>query len=114
MLKLSLFGVAVWCFTASIFVGCTCQTGESPEGAIIDSGFAQASVQLTNMLDTVAKYKTDNRLLPKSVGKDGKNTLSGIYEWIFPGFIVVPLRVQPRSKVESRSRKMDGLFRTGK
>src|SRR5690606_31940233 len=88
MLKLSLFGVAVWCFTASIFVGCTCKTGESLEGAIMDGGFARASVQLTNMLDTVAKYKTDNRFLPKSVGKDGKNTLSGIYDWtsgFFPG-----------------------------
>src|SRR3546814_3750295 len=88
MLKLNLLRTAMVCFIASSFVGCTAQKGETPQGAIVDTGFARASVQLTNMLDTVAKYRNDTRFLPKSVGKDGKNTVSGIYDWtsgFFPG-----------------------------
>ncbi|MEC3880783.1 glycoside hydrolase family 88 protein [Parapedobacter sp. 10938] len=88
MLKLNLLGIAVLCFMASSFVGCTAQKGETPQGAVIDSGFARAEIQLANMLDTIAKYRTDSKFLPKSVGKNGKNTLSGIYDWtsgFFPG-----------------------------
>lgn len=88
MLRLNVLRIAMSCFIVSSFISCNVRQSETSQTAIIDSGFAIASVQITNMLDTVATYRTDTRFLPKSVNKEGKNTLSGIYDWtsgFFPG-----------------------------